>query len=351
MGDRRMLATLALATVLAACGDRAVTQDPDPLPDGGLDAARLEMGSLDSTAPEAAPPDLDRPEPPPDAQQVDPLDFVISRILLPSVATAKSVGVDYDGDGVIDNGLGVALGNLAQVSPLLNIQPSVDQQLNGGDLLILLSVKAMNLFNAPLAVLDVQYAQPQQCCASASSPQACSQQAKQTCFSGSHAFTIDPTAPPTTELAGFIEEGRLQVGPQDMPLKLPFTAGAPLKLNLKQVYIIGDLTTDASTGVDRITGGIIAGALTEGEIQGTLLPAVAQQLNAILMDPGRDPATKSLLLSLLDQNNDGSISVQELAGNSLVKQFLAGDVDVDHDGVMELSFGLGMEAVGAIIQP
>jgi hypothetical protein len=136
-----------------------------------------------------------------------------------------------------------------------------------------------------------------------------------------------------------------------MMLQLPLLGGAPLKLQLKQVFIIGELTTDSSTGMDLITDGIIAGALPDSEIHGTLIPAVAEQLNAILADPTRNPSVKGTILSLFDQNNNGMISAKELANNSLIKMFLAGDVDVDHDNIKELSFGLGMQAVTAIIQP
>jgi hypothetical protein len=73
-------------------------------------------------------------------------------------------------------------------------------------------------------------------------------------------------------------------------------------------------------------------------------------LNHALMDPLVDASSKAMIKALFDTNNDGTITAAELMSNALITTFMAGDVDVDKDGVKELSLGLGFTAVGATIK-
>jgi len=74
-------------------------------------------------------------------------------------------------------------------------------------------------------------------------------------------------------------------------------------------------------------------------------------LDGQLKDPATDPQVKGILQTLFDANGDGTISPSEVANSSIIKTFLGGDVDVDNDGVKELSLGLGFEVATAVIIP
>ena len=82
-----------------------------------------------------------------------------------------------------------------------------------------------------------------------------------------------------------------------------------------------------------------------------VLPQLAAILNNLIKNPSTPAATKAAILAALDTNKDNSISGAELAGNALLKPYLAGDVDVDGDGKKEVSMGVGFTAVGASITP
>ena len=73
-------------------------------------------------------------------------------------------------------------------------------------------------------------------------------------------------------------------------------------------------------------------------------------VNTVYIDPTADQKTKDLLKTLFDTNKDGTITATEVATNGLIKTFLDGDVDVDNDGIKELSLGLGFSTVAAKIK-
>ncbi len=94
-----------------------------------------------------------------------------------------------------------------------------------------------------------------------------------------------------------------------------------------------------------------APAIPPAEVSGVLVPAIASMLDRRLKDTTTPSATRATIQAIFDANKDGTLSDSEAASNPLIKTFLAGDVDVDSDGVEELSLGLGFTAVGAVIQP
>ncbi len=92
------------------------------------------------------------------------------------------------------------------------------------------------------------------------------------------------------------------------------------------------------------------GAISQNDIQNSLLPAVAKTLDHEMNDPTTKQSTKDALKKVFDTDNDGKISAKEVLGNAAVQAVLAGDVDADKDGKKEeLSLGLGFTAVGAKI--
>ena len=81
-----------------------------------------------------------------------------------------------------------------------------------------------------------------------------------------------------------------------------------------------------------------------------MIPALATLIDGIVKDPNTTVTTRTQLLNLFDANNDGTITTAEVSGNSLIQTFLAGDVDVNNDGNLDLSLGVGFSAISATIQ-
>jgi len=130
-----------------------------------------------------------------------------------------------------------------------------------------------------------------------------------------------------------------------MKLRLPLGTTGVLDIEPKAAHLKGTIAAGS------ITGGVIAGALSQGDVQSKVVPAVAKALNDTLTDPSVDASVKNAIKTLFDANQDGQISTQEVGDNTLIKTFLAGDVDVDNDGTKELSLGLGFEVARAVIKP
>jgi hypothetical protein len=272
--------------------------------------------------------DAPRPPPPLFDLGVPPRDFVASRILLPTTATVHKLGADFNGDGNVDNALGSILGALSNISGSLNLQKTMDNAVASGITLILLRLQAPDYVNTPAAAGWTWVGQSQPCTKS--------------CFGGNHTF---PTVPDTkSSLTGRITAGQIYLGPAKMHFRLFIGAGKVMDLTLRQASLRGNLGAG-------IKNGVLAGAIDQKDLKTQLIPAVAQLLNNVLNDPTTDKQTRDTIATLFDADKDGKVSIAEVAQNSIIKTFLSGDVDVDGDGVNEISLGLGFEAVTARIQP
>ena len=269
-------------------------------------------------------------------------DYVFDSITLPTSTTAATIGVDYNKDGTIDNALGSILAMISGIAGSLDTQGGIDDAVNRGDLLLLLRILAANLTTDPAASAVSWSAQPKVCCTS-TVPSTCASQAKTTCFSGTQTFS--PQVGTGTLSSGSIASGSFSFGPTSMAFKLLLTPTTMVSLNLKAAYLKGTVSASG------ITKGVLAGAVSKSDLDNKVVPAIAVTLDNVVKDPLTDVSTKTMILTLFDANSDGSISALEIANNVLIKTFLAGDVDVDSDGVMELSLGLAYTAVPAKITP
>ena len=270
-------------------------------------------------------------------------DLVVSRITLPDSTTAAVVGVDFDGDGTVDNALGAILGALAGVSGSMNMQSTIDGAVNSGATLMLMRLLARDYVNEPSAQLWSWTAKEQTCCATPTAPLACKQQAQAGCFNGTHTFT--PVQASASQMGGSIKGGALRFGPGPMRLRFALSGYGVLDLTLKAAQVRGHYDGKG------IRDAILAGVLDKNELDNKLVPAIAAMMTAVLKDPTVDKSTKDTVRTLFDVNSDGVIATAEVANNALIKTFLAGDVDVDKDGSAEISLGLLFSAVPAVIKP
>ncbi|MCK5798050.1 MAG: hypothetical protein KAI47_12730 [Deltaproteobacteria bacterium] len=269
--------------------------------------------------------------------------YVFSRILLPTnTAEAKKYGYDYDNNSIKDNALGSILSGLGAAMQDFEMQPAIDTAVYSGEALLLLDVQAADLTTDPKAALQAFIGEKQACCAGQeTNPDACKTAALAGCFSGSGVFAKAATSPTDAILGGAITGGEMAFGPAGLRIEIPFGTAGSLSINLREARIKGSITADG------ITDGVLSGVIPKADIEGSLIPAVAKMLQDIVADSTTKPDTKTQILGMFDADKDGTITTKEVAENSLIANFVGGDVDVDNDGEMELSLGIGFEAVKA----
>lgn len=328
-----IIGVMALALALAACSD-----DDKPTTDGGN--GKLDKGTVIKK---------DGTVPPPTkltcSGDLKCKDLVMSRLIFPDATTATKIGVDFNGDDAVDNALGSILGALSGMTSSLNLQESIDETTYQGGTMILLRLEAKDFTNEAKSAAQAWLGAEQECCTSKDLA-TCKSEAMASCFSGSYTHYVADNSPTDAIFGGTITGGNINYGSMDstMTIQLPITDAGVISLSLKAVHLMGKLSGDT------ITDGILAGAVTKKDLDENLLPTIAKMLDDTLNDPNGDQTTKDTIKTLFDTNpEDGHISTKEVADNSLIKTFLAGDVDVDGDGQMELSLGIAFEAVGCTI--
>lgn len=273
-------------------------------------------------------------------------DLVLDSITLPDTTTASKVGHDYDNDGTIDNALGAILGGLAQMAGgSLNIQEALDKGVNKGSTIVLLRLQADDFASDSSSKAQAWTGAQTSCCADPEDATACATEAKTTCFAGSYTFYPDKDSPTDAIFGGSITGGKAVYGPSKLKFVLPFTGAGDLELNLQAVYLKGTVASDGKSVKD----GILAGAITQNDLNTKLIPTVKDMLNTTLNDATVDAQVKSIITSLFDADTDGTITEAEVKDSTIVKTFLGGDKDVDGDGVKELTLGVGFTAVSATI--
>lgn len=229
---------------------------------------------------------------------------------------------------------------LTAVASNMPMQESVTGAINAGDLLLLMRLKADDFTNDPGAVGQIWQAQTTSCCATPEDPTACASEAAQSCFSGTYEFTADPTR--TGTFAGGISGGAMNMGTPSYTLTLPVGEGVLVSINVVNVQIRGTVTAQG------ITDGVIAGAMSQDEVEGNVLESIVTLINDGITNDLFEPGTEELLLSMLDGDGDEVITKDEVL--AVVGVLLAPDLDLDGDGTKEhLSMGIGFSAVPAQI--
>jgi hypothetical protein len=273
-------------------------------------------------------------------------DFVVSRLLLPTSAADADSWAYRDQSGHGWNALGGVLTALAGLGSGTVIQNAVDDDVYQGATIVLARVQAGAVTSDGSAAAQTWVGAKTSCCpAAATDRQKCKDEALKGCYAGDppHAFLVDQSAAQSSLLTGALSAGKLEPAAPSLFIDLPLPSAGTMQLTLKAAQLRGVLAEDG------IHQGSLAGALAPEEVQQTLIPHVAEMLDGILRDPATSPDLRDFFSTLFDLDKDGHIVSSEVAGSS-IKSLLDGDVDVDGDGVKELTLGIGFDAVRAVIQ-
>jgi hypothetical protein len=302
--------------------------------------------------------------------------YVANQLLVPtSTAQAHEYGLDLDGNGTVDNQLGQVLSTLGGMG--FDIQGTVDKAVLDGSVIFLADVQTKDFTNASNAGFQVFLGQnPMPAACNAGEMPTCDMANPPACtgcghhLSGTGSFTIDPNGPQDAALTGKFAGGTFTAGPGSLTLPLTL-AGANLQLSLigARIKASGVTATQigSGTGATTMDGAILAGALTQDDLNTQVIPAIQQALGPLIVrdccgagntahptcDPNASPScyctsnsTGATILGLFDNSpKDCMVSVDEIKNNQLIQSLLAPDVTIN--GKMALSLGVKMTAVGA----
>lgn len=328
----RRLAPLLL--IAAACGDDGSAKPTDAAVDVPAD--------VPIDIPADAP--IDAPPPLPGFHH-----YVMDTLRVPANNTeARDFGLDLNGDGTVDNQLGMVIGSLAAQG--FEIQPATTAQIDRGQILELFRLYAPDFVNVPAATFNAYAgANPM--------PAACASASDTVCrhhLTGAGTFSIAPSSPANAPLTGTLTGGAMTTAAGHLlaPVTVFTVAGNPLYLTLVGAKVQMSMASDA-----RLMQLKLAGGITQTDIDGKLIPAMREGIEASVMKDctmlANPPtcgcpagSTGKTMLDLFDQApKDCSVSLQEVRDNSLIQSLLAPDVMLE--GQMCLSYGVRATAVAA----
>jgi hypothetical protein len=246
--------------------------------------------------------------------------YVQSSWRLPSTSDeARRVGFDLDGDGQVENAAGQVLAALGGLG--LDVQTESDRAIVAGELVILHSVRADDLVDDASVSWRVLAGFP------TTPPR----------WDGTDLFRV---AGEDGSLVGPIvdRDARMDWGVVNVPLPF-FPAQGPVILPLASARITATLSADGCEGR-------IGGVMLDRDRELTLERFVRQAIAHIERNPEHEFARAAH--QIFDDNDDGVITVEEMAGSSIAESLFGPDVDTDGDGRDDgLSFGLGFTCTPA----
>ena len=290
--------------------------------------------------------------------------YVVNKALVPTNNNeSREYGLDLNNDGTPDNQLGMVLGTLAGMG--FDIQATIDTAVLKGSINLLMDVQTADttFMSSAATGLSVYIGSDPQ-------PVACNTGEDVTCTTAKPAVCtgcghqINPTGGMFTAatnqdiaLAGKIVGGTFTGGPGDLSIQIAIGGTNPIPLNLLGARAKATGMSDANLGTvsgTTVSGGVVlAGAITQDDINNNIIPAVVTQLTptiardcTMLSSPPTcgcgDGTTGKTIIGLFDTNMDCSVSVDEVKSNSLIMSLLAPDVTID--GKMALSLGIKVTA-------
>lgn len=271
-----------LAAAGAGCGGD--TTPPDPTPDMSKPAATCTADKVTGSSNKLA----------------------SNALLLPKSSGGSTYTYDFDGDGKPEN----QLKNLVNVVSLsgLDIQASINTAVENGEAVLLTDVKTADLMTSSCASASFSLAD--------SPPMGWKPK-----FDGSDMFKVGPIMAVT--LFGGITAGKLTTTPskdqtsaneQKVSLNLPLGMGQNLPLDLRGAHVEGTLAMEG--GVLKIKNGAIHGVLSQKDIDGKIVPLVANLLTDLIHKDtkmGVPGDTAKAIIGLFEQKNGAASKAKCMA--------------------------------------
>jgi hypothetical protein len=263
--------------------------------------------------------------------------FVTNSVLVPQ--QRSDYAIDLNGDGRVDNQLGNIIGALE--GQMLHVQDGVNMAVTDGTLIVLMSESSTD---ATFTADDCATAQLQ-----------VGQTVANPDYTGAGHFTVDSAQAGGT-FFGPIKATKFSSAPPatttkpiEVDIKLPLVAGAdPVTLKVNGAHLQFTRTADG-----KITGGQLNGAIKNQEVQGKLVPNIANAFTARIaadQSAGGLTSTDMQILSIFDnggkadaacaagtcKNPDGTCAVKgdnkidtcEVGSAGLIQNVLAPDVQM-----------------------
>ena len=278
---------------------------------------------------------------------------------------AREYGLDIGSssgklDKTIDNQLGMVLGTLSSMG--FDIQGTIDKAVAEGSIILLVDFQTPDFTNTTTAGLKVLLGSNPMPAACTGTETYCNTATPPVCtgcqhhLQGTGNFSIDPNSPDSPPVGGKVINGTFNGGPGLISLQIALGGTTAIQLDL-----IGARAKASGITADKIDSVILAGALTQDDLNTKVIPAIATQIAPIItrdctmptMPPGcgcTASSTGKTVLDLFDGDITGTtkdckVTVDEIKGNSLIQSLLAPDVTID--GKMALSLGIKIETTKA----
>lgn len=223
--------------------------------------------------------------------------YATNALKMPKSSGSMTYASDIDGDGKTENQLKTLVQAVSVAG--LNIQDPVNMAVADGDAVILADLTAPDLMKAGCARVSLALAQ---------SPKMGDPLPK---FDGADNFKIGDVM--GINLYGKIEAGKLNTTPskeqtaadeQRITLSLPIGGDNILPLSIRGVHIEGTLGMDKGQPV--ITDGALHGVISKKDIDGKIVPTVAQLVTKMIHDKPMDSTTMTIISLFENPANDAS---------------------------------------------
>jgi hypothetical protein len=284
--------------------------------------------------------------------------YVSKRAYIPTNNNlAREYGLDLDGNNAIDNQLGKVLGTLSTSAGMgFNLQRSIDEAVAEGSITLLLDFQTKDFQNTTAAGLKVLLGDNEMPAPCNTNETHCNEADPPVCtgcahhLQGTGSFAIADGSPDNAAVAGKIINGTFNGGPGNISLQIALGGTGGIQLDLIGARAKASGITD--TAIESV---ILAGALTQSDLNEKVIPAIATQLGptiaeycTMLSNPptcGCEAAsTGETILELFDTiTPDCSVTPDEISMNPLIQTVLEPDVTIN--GTRALSLGIKVEAV------
>lgn len=289
--------------------------------------------------------------------------YVMNKILVPTNATQSAeYSLDLNGNGTADNSIGTALGALSNFG--FDIQAAVDKGVLGGKLIALVDVQTPDFSSSSGTGIRFFLGDNPQpaACSGPSDVVTCTSAKPAVCMGCGHhlasgSFSIAASSPDDPAIAGKVTGGTFTGGPGSMTLLISLGDAAPIRFDLIQARVKASGMSEATIGTvsgSTASGGfVLAGALTQDNVDSVVFPGIEAQIASTVMKdcgmptaPGCGCTINSAgkgIIDALDKDDNCVVSIAEI--KAIASAVLQPDLTID--GKPAYSAGLKATAVKA----